>query len=303
MTRPTSAATLVDVSLWFALAAAWSSSYAVIKIGVAGMDPTVLVAGRMTIAAIVILGLFKLLGGRLSRDPLDWLSYGITGMLGSVLPFLLITYGEQNVDSALTAILMGFAPVGTVILAATFLPDERLTLPLVLGIIGALIGISLLVGPAALLGMGQQIGGQAAILGATLCYASSTVYIRRFVKRPPLEMAAGSSLIGTLAIVGLVYLGGGDMLSLMNTSSTSLAAVIYLGLVSTAAANLTYFFLVPRLGANRMSQVNFAVPVGGTLIGAGLLGETVDTPQLAALVLITGSVWLATRAGGKMKRQ
>ena len=295
MTRATSG----DVLLWFCLAAAWSSSYAVIKIGIETIEPMVLVAGRMTIAAIVILGLFFSLGHRLSGALSDWTSYAVTGLLGSVMPFLLITYGERSVDSALAAILMGFAPVATAILAGGMLPDERLTKQLVTGLLGGLLGVAMLVGPDALLGLGTQLGGQVAIIGATLCYAASTVYIRRFVKRPPLEMAAGSSLFGTIAIVAAVFLLQPDMRS-VEISSVSLGSVLYLGLISTAGANLVYFYLVPRLGTTRMSQVNFAVPVGGALLGAVFLGEVLSLHQIAALAVIVGSVWLATTGGRKI---
>ena len=288
-------ATPTDIILWLGLAAAWSSSYAVIKVGVQTVDPLILVTGRMIIATVVLLGTFSALGHRLSRHPSDWLSYAVTGMLGSVVPFLLITYGEQTVDSALAAILMGFTPVATATLAASLLPDERLTAQIVVGLVGALCGVVLLVGPHTLTYLGEQVGGQAAVLAATICYAASTVYIRRYVKRPPLELAAGSSLVGATSLIAAASILGANIDSIEFTT-TSLGAIVYLGLISTAAANLIYFYLVPRLGATRMSQVNFAVPVGGALLGLIVLGEALELRQTIALAIIVGSVWIVTTA-------
>ena len=284
-----------DIILWLGLAAAWSSSYAVIKVGVQTVDPLILVTGRMIIATVVLLGTFSALGHRLSRHPSDWVSYAVTGMLGSVIPFLLIAYGEQTVDSALAAILMGFTPVATATLAASLLPDERLTAQIVVGLVGALCGVVLLVGPHTLTYLGEQVGGQAAVLAATICYAASTVYIRRYVKRPPLELAAGSSLVGATGLIAAASILGANTDSIEFTT-TSLGAIIYLGLISTAAANLIYFYLVPRLGATRMSQVNFAVPVGGALLGLIVLGEALELRQTIALAIIVGSVWIVTTA-------
>ena len=190
---------------------------------------------------------------------------------------------------------MGFTPVITAVLAGSVLPDERLTRQIILGLLGGLTGIALMVGPGALLDLGAEVWGQVAIIGATLCYPASTVYIRRFAKRPPLEMAAGSSLVGSVAMVLVVFVSGADVGS-VEISTSSLGAVVYLGLVSTAAANLTYFYLVPRLGATRMSQVNFGIPVAGALLGVLVLGETLAVHQIAALILIIGSVWLTTTA-------
>ncbi|MGJ8569511.1 MAG: DMT family transporter [Hoeflea sp.] len=283
----------IDILLWLVLAAMWSSSYAVIKIGVATLDPAVLVFGRLLVGSVIIYSVMRWRGLKLSRDPAAWLSYAVTGILGSAAPFLLITHGEQSVDSALASILMGASPVVTLVLAAWLIPQERLTLRTVTGIIGGLSGVAVLVGPTALSGLGAQLGGQLAILGATVCYAVSTVYIRRAVTRPPLEMAAGSMLVATL-IMGCVVAVSGIQPDQIDLGAASLGTVLYLGLFSTACANLIYFHLVPRLGATRMSQVNFAVPVGGALLGFTLLGEALTAQRLIALAIIMLSIYLGT---------
>lgn len=286
-----SKATTIDFFLWFALAMMWSSSYAVIKLGVTTIDPIVLVAGRMVVAALVIYGVLKLMGQRLSRNLKIWMSYAVTGLLGSTIPFLLITYGEQSVDSALAAILMGVAPVATVVVASSVFPDERLTPRVCLGVCCAVTGVVVLVGPGALTDLGQNAPGQISIVAAALCYAASTVYIKRFVRRPALEMAAGSMLIGAGSVTLPAIVLGRDLGSIQPTFA-SLGAILYLGLISTASANLIYFHLVPRMGATRMSQVNFAVPVGGSFIGVIALGERMTMDRLFALTIIICAVYL-----------
>lgn len=286
----------LNITLWFLLAAMWSSSYAVIKIGVSNLDPSVLVLGRLFVGSVVIYAVLKLRKMVLSKDIRDWVSYTITGLLGSALPFLLITFGEQTVDSALASILIGVAPMATLVLAAAIVPEETLTLRTTLGVLGGLCGVVILVGPTALAGIGEHLIGQLAIVGATLCYAASTVYIRRFVKRPALEMATGSMIVGTLFMTGIVILSDADIGAIEPTMG-SLGAILYLGLFSTACANLIYFFLVPRLGATRMSQVNFAVPVGGALLGVLLLNEAMTIQRFAALAIIISSVYLGTTNG------
>lgn len=288
-------ATPVDVFLWLLLAAMWSSSYTVIKIGLGTIDPSVLVLGRLLVGSLAIYAILKTRGMALSRDLRHWVSYAVTGLLGSAFPFLLITWGEQSVDSGLASILIGTVPVVTLLLASWLVSDEALTPRTVAGVLGGLAGIALLVGPTALLGLGAQLKGQIAIVGATICYATSTVYIRRFVTRPALEMAAGSMIVGTIVMAGIVAATGADVMRVEPTFA-SLGTIIYLGLFSTATANLIYFHLVPRLGATRMAQVNFAVPVGGAVLGVLLLGETMSAQRLAALAIIVGSVWLGTGA-------
>ncbi|SFU16235.1 Permease of the drug/metabolite transporter (DMT) superfamily [Pseudovibrio denitrificans] len=295
--------TLFHLSLWLLLAAMWSSSYVVIKIGVATLEPALLVFGRMLVGSLIIFSALKIHGLSLSRDPADWVCYAVTGLLGSALPFLLISYGEQSVDSALTSILMGTSPMVTLLLTAWLVPEEALTLRTALGVLGGLTGVAILVGPGALSGLGVQVTGQFAILAATASYATSTVYIRKYVKRPPLEMAAGSMIVGTVTI-GIYAVAAGTDFSAIELTGSSLGAVVYLGVISTACANLIYFYLVPKIGANRMSQVNFAVPVGGAILSVVLLGEAMTPQRFIALLVIVGSVYLGTTKGrGKVAEQ
>jgi drug/metabolite transporter (DMT)-like permease len=287
-------ASAADIVLWIVLAALWSSSYTAIKVGVATLEPVILVAGRLTIGALVLFLVLKMNRMTLSWRLDDWKHYAVSGLLGSAIPFLLISYGEQTVDSALASILMGIAPVTTVFMASIVFADEFLTRRIVLGLVCGIAGIILLVGPAALTELGGDLPAQLSILAAALCYGVTTIYVRRFVKRPPLEMAAGSTIVAAGAMLGMMVYSG-QSLSAVEPTTASLGAVVYLGLFSTALATLIYFQLVPRLGATRMSQVNFAVPVGGALIGATVLSETIMPHQLAALGVILVAIFLVTR--------
>ncbi len=103
-------------------------------------------------------------------------------------------------------------------------------------------------------------------------------------------------IVGTVFIGAYALLMGADFTSIEPTLS-SLGSIVYLGLFSTACANLIYFYLVPRLGANRMSQVNFAVPVGGAILGVLLLGEVMTPQRFFALIMIIGAVYVGTTKG------
>ncbi|WP_227269897.1 DMT family transporter [Roseobacter weihaiensis] len=148
-------------------------------------------------------------------------------------------------------------------------------------------------------GLGQSISARRPFNqpnAAQLLYAASTVYIRCFVTRPPLEMATGSMIVGTVFVGVLVLISGDDIRSIEPTLP-SLGTILYLGPFSTGCANLIYFHLVPRLGATRMSQVDFAVPVGGALLGYLSLGEAMTGPRLVAPLIIIGLGCLGTRSG------
>jgi len=279
--------------LWLLLSLIWSTSYLVIKLGVAGIGPLSLVALRMLIGTSVMAVVLAFTNLKLPRDPWSWWVLFISGLFGNILPFSLITYGEIHVDSGFAALTMGIAPVVTVLLAPLIHAQERLTARAVLGIIVGFVGLLVLFGPEVLSGIGVHVMGQLAVLGGALCYAFTTLFARRYANQPPLVMATGSMLVGTVMIVMAAVIFEAPF-EAYPPSQTVLLAALYLGLLPNAAATLIYFYLLPRLGAARLSQVNFVVPVAGVLIGAAVLGEVVSLNTLAALSLIVLAVFLVT---------
>lgn len=285
---------MLNMSLWALLALLWGSSFLAIGVGVETLSPALLVAGRMVIGAgILVVGLY-LLGRNLRMGRRGWVIAFVAGMTGNVAPFLLISYAGQTVDSGLAALIMGVAPIATVTLAPLVHPDETLGY---LKIIGAAIGFSgllLLFGPHVLGGLGAQLVPQLALLIAALSYASTSLFSRRFPHSDPMQMAAASVLVGAIVICGYVLAQGGD-LTFATMSTNSFIAMIYLGVGPTALAAVAYFYLLPRIGAGRLQQVNYAVPVIGVLLGVVLLHERPEWNVWAAMPVILLAVFFVTR--------
>ncbi|MEP0502529.1 DMT family transporter [Nisaea sp.] len=283
------------IVLWVILALLWSGSYAAVKIGLDDFGPFTLVSTRLLIGAGLLYLILCLRSGHLPLSGRALIDYAVPAIFGNLVPFLLIGFGEIHVDSGLAALLMGIAPVATVFLAPLLIPDEHLTPRSILGIGFGIGGLLVLVGATALSGLGHHVTGQLAILGAALCYAGTTLYVRRWITLPALQMATGSLVIGAIpATVGAFMFE--HPFSVVSADMAPILAILYLGVCSTAIATLIYFYLVPRLGAGRMQQINFMVPAVGTLFGVALLGERLEAKTLVALSLITIAVYLVTSA-------
>jgi hypothetical protein len=68
--------------------------------------------------------------GQLEMFPRDARTFGHLAVLGAVniaIPFWLIGWAEQHIDSGLAGILQSTAPFFTLVIAATFVHDERIT--------------------------------------------------------------------------------------------------------------------------------------------------------------------------------
>lgn len=264
-----------------------------IKIGVATIPPATMASARLLLAAMMLIAIARAQGYRLPFTLRAWGAFAFVGVMGNALPFTLIAWGELKVDSGLAAILMGFMPVATALLAHAFVRDERLTGRRAGGVLVGFLGTVLLVGVSALSGLGAQVAAQLAVVGGALCYAITTIFVRRFAALPDVLMAAGAMTTGALAIMPIAFLFESPLS--VTPSFASLAAVVILGIFSTGFAALVYFYLIRTVGAAIFSQVNFLTPAIGVAFGMIFLGELPGADAWAALTLIVIGVWLVTR--------
>ncbi len=278
-----------DYLLSLLLALIWSASFMLIKVGVASVPPITLTAARMTIAS-ALLGLYLL--ARRTGLPLNaraLLLYLVVGFFGNTLPFALIGWGEIHIDSSLAAILIGIMPITTFVLAHYFLPDEPMTARKVFGVCLGFGGLLTLVGWSALGGIGANVLGQLAVLAAAACYGITTVFVRTQPAFAGFQMAAGAMVAGMLTSIPLAFLLE-DPLAATPTGE-SVQAILLLGAFPTALAALIYFRVVRNLGASTFSQINYIIPIMGSLWGVFLLGELLQSRMLAALALVLVGIY------------
>lgn len=290
-----------EFGLWTLLTLLWGASFLAIGIGVKSLDPMTLVAGRMFIAALVLVAVVYLTGNTLQLGKRGWFIAGVAGMTGNILPFLLISYAEQDVNSGMAALIMGITPIVTLAVAPFIHPDETLGRLKILGAGFGFAGIAILVGPSAAEGAGGFLVPKLALVAAALLYSFTTLFSRRFPYPNPLQLAAGAVLVGALVSM-VIALAGFQHYGRLQVTWQGLLAVVYLGLGPTALATLVYFYLVPRIGAGRLSQVNYVVPVLGTLLGIAFLGERPDWSTWISIPVILVGVFLVSRNASKPAR-
>ncbi|MCF6344339.1 MAG: EamA family transporter [Devosiaceae bacterium] len=283
-----------NIILWILLALIWSSSFLAIKLGVKDIPPFTLVAIRMIISTLIIVSILRIKSLKLPRDMRSWVIMIIIGLSGSIIPFVLISYGEIYVESGLAALLMGITPIITVLFAPMVHEDETLTLKALFGVFIGILGLLVLITPSALTQIGAHFLGQLAILLAALLYAFSTLFVRKYARLPVLVISAGSMISGTVLIVILALIIDNPFAMAM-PSNKSMLAVIYLGIFPTAIATLIYFYLISRVGAARISMINFVVPVVGVILGALFLDEKFSLNVFIALLMIVVAVYLVAK--------
>lgn len=285
-------------ALFLALSAIWGSSYMFIKLGlVGGFEPFTLVAVRLLLGAVLMAVVMRRQGLSLPRERSLILSLAFLGFLNNFIPFSLITWGEQYIDSNLAAILNSTTPLFAVILAHFFLADERLTWRRAAGVFLGFIGVVILFAPDLVLGTGaNRLWGQIAVVIAAMGYAASTVFGRRRLRGVPPPVSSTLQL----SFAFLWTLGPALVIDRpWHLQPTALAwfSVIWLGLLSTGLAYLLYFTLLHAIGATPTTMVTYVIPLFAVLFGVVLLNEPLRWTQPLALATIFAGVWLANRRG------
>ena len=131
----------IDVLLLILLGAIWGSAFFNIKIATYTYDPVTLVFLRVFFA-LVALGLYCLYKKiKILAFSNNWKIYAIVGLTNITIPFLLIAYGTNVVDSYLSAILMSTTPLSGTLLAHFFIKNEKLNIFKSTGVLIGFVGI------------------------------------------------------------------------------------------------------------------------------------------------------------------
>lgn len=285
---PTQARTAVpsqrDYALLLLLGALWGASFLLIKIAVASVPPLTVAAGRILVGALFMGAVLALRRASLPSDAGVWAKLALMGTVGTVLPFALINWGETHIDSGLAAILMSAVPMFTIVLAHFLGAGERITLGKVAALILGGSGVVVLIGPETLGGLGHDLLGQLAVLGACFCYAVNGLTARRLAGFSAEAVTSGMLFTAALAAVPLSL--AFDRPWQVDASPLSLLAVLGLGVLPTSLGYLVAFRIIATAGAGFASLNNYLVPLFGVGWGVALLGEEPQAEALAALLLI-----------------
>ena len=275
----------------FLLSLIWSSSFMTIKVGVGSIPPVTLAACRVVVAAVVLYGFVRVQGAALPRGARFWTYCVLIGIIGNGLPFTLINWGEEHVDSGLAAILMSIMPLATVVLAYFFADGERMTRGKLIGVVIGFCGVIILVGPEALKGLGGDAWRQLAVAAGAFSYGVAMILARNM---PPAPLIARSAAVMIVASVIMAPLALAiDAPWRLRPDDAAIAAALYLGLFPTAFATIIFFYLVQTAGPSMVALVNYLIPVLGVGWGAVVLDEQVTAEAVAALVVILAGIAIA----------
>ena len=272
---------------WFsiiALGLIWGATFVVVAIALEGYGPLTVACPRVTLGALALLALMRIL-----RRPLPDLTPRLIkylfaiGLLNSAVPFALLSWGQQFVPSAFAGISMASVALFILPLAHVF-SDEPLTVRDSMGVVLGFMGAAVLIGPGVLkIGTGMEPLGQLACLGAAISYAISSIMTRRCPPIDPVVLATAVLVVGAIILIpAMLVFEGQPVLAEMRPT----IAIIILGLIPTGLAAWLRVATIRSAGSVFMAPVGFQVPIWSMVFGALVLNEDLPWRFFAALAFI-----------------
>lgn len=264
----------------------WSPSFLFIKLALESFGPLTIAGFRVTIAALILVAILYLRGGRFPTTKQFWLHASVMALVASAFPFYLFSFAEQSIDSALAAILNGTSPMFTALLALLFFPADRLTVQKISGIFLSVLGLALLFAPNIFEGLNGTLAGIVAATGASISYSISHIYGKKFMGNlKPFVAPAAQILMSSFYLLPLA-LWIEKPFADFSPSLTSLLGVLGLALFGTVSAFILYYKLLEHSGPTAISTVACFFPLGGMILGFCFLGESFTWHHMTAAGMI-----------------
>lgn len=285
-----------DVLLVVLTACGFGSSFLFIAIIVPEVPPVTLAMGRSAVSLAALMLVLWLGGYRLPAPGRIWLHLAALGAAAQVVPMILLSWGQQRIDSGMAGIILGSVPVVTMVLAHLYMHDERMSARSLLGALVGFSGVVAVIGAGALTHADEAITAELAVFLAAVGIAIANIIARRNGHLAPVVLAAGAQAASVAMLVPLSL--AIDRPWTLSPSITVLTALVVLGVVGSALPSLLFFRLLMRVGAARASLAAYLVPLVAVGLGAMVLDERLAGSALAGMVLILIGAMLVNRRAG-----
>jgi drug/metabolite transporter (DMT)-like permease len=275
----------------------WSSTWMVIKVGLRGAPPLTSVAVRMAIASLLVAIILRVRGVVIPRDT-RFVRLGVfLGVFHIVLPYSLVYYGEQHIDSGLAAVIYAILPLLVAILARVALASP-LTARKLVGIAVGIAGVGVIFSDSLRIGREQALG-TLAVVGSVTASAVGSVATKKWGHG---YHAVASLLLpfATATLVTAILALAFERADPRSFDATTWASIVYLAVAGSVVAFALFFWVLQRMDVTLVSYQTFIIPVLAVLLGNVALGEQISVRVgIGAAFILTGISLATFYRGGR----
>ena len=284
---------VIDYLLLTILALIWSSAFFNIKIATYSYGPVTIAFLRTFFGAIPVVGLCLVKKIKIEAFSKDWYWFALIGMINLVIPFFLIAYGVQKVQSNLAAILMASTPLSDTVLAHFFTSNEKINFTKIFGVLLGFSGIVFLFSDNVLINENN-------FLSALIIFFASTFYVIGGLLTLKISNKKNENVTASILIWGTIFLIPITVFTEkpwnLNPSIDSTISLVYLGVVATGFAWLLRFRILKTNGLVFQAQVAYLIPIFGIILGYIFLKELITPKVLVAVVAVIIGIYFVKKS-------
>ena len=288
----------LDYTLLTILALIWASAFFNIKVATYSYGPVSIAFLRSFFATIPLILICYLNKIKIEAFSKDWYWFASIGIINLVIPFFLIAYGVQKVQSNLAAILMASTPLTAVILAHFFTKNEKINLIKTLGILLGFSGIVFLFSDKILINENNYLSAFLILFGSCFYVVGGLLTLKISNKRN--ENVTTSIVIWATLILFPICMFVEQPWNLSPRLDSTIS-LIYLGVFSTGIAWLLRFYILKNNGLVFQAQVAYLIPIFGVILGFIFLKEEITPKVLISLMAVILGIFLVKRSNSKKK--
>ena len=286
-----------DYILLTILALIWASAFFNIKIATYSYGPLTIALLRIFFGAIPVILLCYFKKIKIEAFSKDWYWFAAIGVINLVIPFFLIAYGVQKVQSNLAAILMASTPLTAAALAHFFTKNEKINLVKSMGILIGFSGIVFLFSDNILFNENNIFSAFLILFGSCFYVLGGLLTLKISDKKN--ENVTASILIwGTLVLLPISLFFEQPWNLTPRLDST--ISLIYLGIFSTGIAWLLRFYILKHNGLVFQAQVAYLIPIFGVILGFLILNEAITSKVIISLIAVIIGIYIVKK-GSKIK--
>tara|TARA_Y100001970_G_C14159829_1_gene817848 strand:- start:630 stop:1523 length:894 start_codon:yes stop_codon:yes gene_type:complete len=287
---------IIDYVLLAVLALIWASAFFNIKIATYSYGPTTIAFLRIFFGAIPVICLCLYKKIKIEAFSKDWYWFALIGIINLVIPFFLIAYGVQEVQSNLAAILMASTPLSATVLAHFFTSNEKINFTKAFGVLLGFSGIVFLFSDNILINENN-------FLSALIILVASTFYVIGGLLTLKISDKKNENVTASILIWGFIFLIPVTLFIEqpwnLNPSIESTISVIYLGIFATGIAWLLRFRILKNNGLVFQAQVAYLIPIFGIILGYIFLKELITPKVIVAVIAVIIGIYFVKKSNTK----
>ena len=283
----------LDYTLLTILAFIWASAFFNIKIATYSYGPLTIAFLRSFFGILPVILICYLRKIKIEAFSKDWYWFAAIGIINLVIPFFLIAYGIQKVQSNLAAILMASTPLTAAILAHFFINNEKINLIKSIGILVGFSGIVFLFSDKILINENNFFSAFLILFGSCFYVVGGLLTLK--ISNKTNENVTASILIWATLILFPICIFIEQPWNLTPRLDSTIS-LIYLGVFSTGIAWLLRFYILKNNGLVFQAQVAYLIPIFGVILGFLFLKEGITPKVILSLIAVILGIYLVKRS-------